>query len=221
MLVTGEAGYGKTATVQWWATQHDAVYLRGKAAINPNWLLRELVTELGQTPARSARALFTQALDSLARDPRPIVIDEVEHTLRDVRVLETVRDLSDLVELQVVLVGMEKVQQRIGRYLQIASRVAQVVKFKAATLKDVAVCCETVCEVTVAEDLVAEIHRLTGGRMREIKNAIATVENHAKRNRAAAISLDDVKGKALTHDWQARKPRLAGSRRPKGEDETE
>ncbi|HEX9844789.1 MAG TPA: ATP-binding protein [bacterium] len=211
MLVTGEAGLGKSAAVQWWATQQDAVYIRGKAAVTPHWLLTELVTELRLAPARSNEAMFGQALAAIARDPRPIVIDEVEHTLRDAKVLESVRDLSDLVEVPVILVGMERVQQRIARHLQISSRIAQVVEFLPATLDDVRTCCDTLAEVAVADDLVAEMHRLTGGRLREIINALATVEREARRNKLQTVTLDDLRGKTLAHDWQARKPKVAGA----------
>lgn len=208
LLVTGEAGYGKTRTVQWWVVKHGAVYLRAKAAITPHWLLGELVRELEQAPAKTSEELFAQALDVLSRDPRPIVIDEAEHALHDVRVLESVRDLSDLTEVPVVLVGMERVQTRIARYKQISSRIAEVVEFKPATEEDVRACCDTLCEVAVDDDLVAEVHRQTSGRVREVVNAIGAIERQAKRNKLKTVALADMAGQVLTHDWQARRPRL-------------
>jgi hypothetical protein len=44
--------------------------------------------------------------------------------------------------------------------------------------------------------------------MRDIMNAIATVENTAKRNGASKVTLQDMAGQSLNHDWQARRPRL-------------
>jgi DNA transposition AAA+ family ATPase len=208
LLVHGEAGFGKTRTVQWWVAQHGAVYLRAKAAMTPHWLLTELVRELEQAPGKTSEELFAQALEVLTHYPRPIVIDEADHALHDVRVLESVRDLSDLTEIPVVLVGMERVQSRIARYRQISSRIAAVVEFGAASPEDVRICCDELCEVAVSDDLAAEVARQTSGRIREVLNAIGAIERQAKRNKLKSMTLADMAGQVLVHDWQARRPRL-------------
>ncbi|MDA8123493.1 MAG: ATP-binding protein [Deltaproteobacteria bacterium] len=212
MLVTGDPGFGKTATVFWWATMHGAVYLRAKANYTPFWLLSELVQELKGRPSRNSEDLSKQAVISLVREPRPIIIDEVEHTFRDLKVLETIRDLVDLVSVPVVLVGTDQVQNRVARYAQFSSRIASVVQFRPASVADVRICCDCKCEIPVADDLVEEIHRQAGGRIREVMNAIAVVERQGKARTGSAakqpITLSDMAGKSLTHDWQARRPRM-------------
>lgn len=213
LLVSGPAGHGKSRTAQWWAAMTDAVYVRAKAGMTPHWILTELVTELGFAPERSTEALFGQALTALATKPRAIVVDEVEHTLHDSRVLETVRDVSDLVENTVVLVGMERVHARIKRHAQISSRIARVVQFRAASVEDVALCCREMAEVDVADDLVKEVHAQTQGRLRLVVNAVALIETHAKRNRMAEVSLRDVAGQVLVHDWQSGRNVAVAARR--------
>ncbi len=221
MLVTGDPGYGKTATVISWAVQHGAVYLRAKASYTPFWLLSELVSELKGRPARNSEDLSKQVVISLMREPRAIIIDEVEHTFRDLKVLETIRDLVDLVAMPMVLVGTDQVQNRVARYAQFSSRIASVVQFRPASVADVRICCDFKCEVPVANDLVEEIHRQAGGRIREVMNAIAVVERQGKARSGAAaqkpISLSDMAGKALTHDWQAKRPRIVRGEGPRPE----
>ncbi len=221
MLVTGDPGYGKTATVYWWAIQHGAVYLRAKANYTPFWLLSELVQELKGRPARNSEDLSKQVVISLSRDPRPVIIDEVEHTFRDLKVLETIRDIVDLIAVPMVLVGTDQVQNRVARFAQFSSRIAAVVQFKPATIADVRLCCDVKCEVSVADDLVEEIHRQAGGRIREVMNAIAVVERHGGARTGAEakkpVSLSDMAGKSLTHDWQARRPRMVRSEGPRAE----
>lgn len=209
MLVTGSAGLGKSQTVDQWAVQNGAFYLRAKVEWTPSYFMRELAETIKLDSRGRAKDVFGRIAGVLGGQQIPLVIDEVEHCLRNsAEVLEAIRDLSDLTEVMVILVGMDEVQAKIARHLQISSRIAKVVEFHPATLEDVAEFCKQLAEVTIAPDLVAEIHRQSGGRVREIMNAISTVEQTAKRNGNNAASLQDMAGQVLTHDWQARRPRV-------------
>lgn len=208
LLVTGEAGYGKSETVDQWAIQAGAAYLRAKTGWTPRYFMNELAENLKVDTSGRAKDIFARISGYLGRNQTPLVIDEVEHCLRDnAHVLEAIRDLSDLTEVIVVLVGMEQVQAKIGRHLQISSRVAHVVTFAPATPEDVMLVCKQKCEVEVANDLALEIHRQSKGRMREVMNAIAMVEREGKRNGLKRIELKDMGNRPLTLDWQSTRPR--------------
>lgn len=209
MLVTAPAGYGKSQTVDQWAVANGAAYLRAKVEWTPRYFMTELAETLKLDSRGRAKDIFGRIAGVLGGQQIPLVIDEVEHCLRDsAQVLEAIRDLSDLTEVIVILVGMDQVQAKIARHAQISSRIAKVVEFHPATLEDVAEFCKQLSEVAIGADLVAEIHRQSAGRVREIMNAIATVEQTAKRNGKASAVLQDMAGQTLTHDWQARRPRM-------------
>lgn len=212
LLVTGEAGYGKSQTVDHWAVQTGAAYLRAKTEWTPHYFMTELAETLKLDTRGRAKDLFGRVAGVIGGQQVPLVIDEVEHCLHhNAQVLEAVRDLSDLTEVTVVLVGMEHVQAKIARHAQISSRIAKVVEFKPASIEDVEEFCAHLAEVKIAPDLVAEIHRQSSGRVREVLNAIATVERTAQRNGSDHAKLADMAGQVLTHDWQARRPRIIKS----------
>jgi len=76
-----------------------------------------MVQSLGeQAPAHSCERLFNQAVGYLAKAPRPVVVDEVENGLSDIKVLETVRDISDTVDIPVVFLGREYVKGTLWRH---------------------------------------------------------------------------------------------------------
>ncbi|MBW7998375.1 MAG: AAA family ATPase [Candidatus Glassbacteria bacterium] len=210
MLVEGKPGLGKTMVARWWAVQQGAVYLRAKTTWTPNRALANLITELGGSASGYRSDLFNDALTLMARDETPpaVVLDEVEHTLHDSKVLETFRDLSDLLEFPLVLIGMEGIGRRLDRHEQISSRIARRVKFEPATLEDTALCVKEKAEVAMAEDLVAELHRLSKGKIRSVLNGIALVENIARRNGWKEVKLADLRGLELIHDWRAMRPGL-------------
>jgi len=208
VLLTGVPGLGKTELAQWWALTRDAVYLRAKAAWTPRAAQIELSEKLGIAPSRSNAELFAQILGVLGRNPVPIVIDEIEHCLRDAKVLEVFRDLSDLIEIPIIIVGMDAVRTQIQRHEQISSRIHQVVDFLPATPADVRTMAEILVEAPLvwADDLIAKVHAESEGRYRLIMDALAEIERHAKRNRLQTVSAADFPQR-LTHDWRVRASR--------------
>lgn len=209
MLVFGNAGYGKSETLDHWATQQDAIYLRANVDWTPKYFLIELAKFLKTDSSGTAEQLFGRLLAKIAGEQIPIVIDEADHCLHNnAAVLEKVRDFADRTETLVILAGMEKIQGKIARHPQISSRIARAVEFSASSLEDTRKLCDELCEIKVDAPLVAEIQRSSAGRVREILNAIAVVERSGLRAGKAVVALEDVAGQALTHDWQARRPKL-------------
>lgn len=209
MLVTGEAGFGKSETVDQWAIQAGAAYLRAKEGWTPSWFKSELAENLKLDAHGRPKELFARIAGFIGARQIPLVIDEAEHCLKNnAEVLEAIRDLSDLTEVTVVLVGMEQIQNKIARFAQISSRIAHVVTFSPSTVSDVMLVCKQLADVEVAPDLCAEIHHQSKGRMREIMNAIALVERVGKRNNLSLVAVKDMDNMPLTNDWQSRRPRL-------------
>lgn len=204
LLVLGEPGLGKSRALTYYAVQQNSVLLRAKAAWTVNWMLRELVTELGEQPARRSEHLLEQAIKHFAvNGGRALIVDEIDHAMHDMRVIETLRDISDATEISVIIGGMRGVDRKLRQHAHIFSRIADVCRFEAASLADTKNMCAALCEAEVAADLVTEIHRQSGGYFREILNAIAEVERTAKRNRLAVIGLADMGGVRLTNDGRA------------------
>ena len=207
LLVVGDPGMSKSIIVNRWAIENKAVYLRAKVNWSPNKMMRELAADL-RIDGSSAE-IFGRVVAAIARLQVPIVIDEVQHCFANgAKTLEAVRDISDLTETLVVLVaGEERVQAKMARYPQIASRIAYIVEFAPASEADVSKACAQLCEIEVAQDLRDEIKRQSGGRMRFAINAIAEVEREGRRMGKKRVALADFAGKVLVYDWQAQRRR--------------
>lgn len=213
MLVFGNAGYGKSETLDHWATQNDAIYLRANVDWTPKYFLIELAKFLRIDTSGTAEQLFTRLMAKIAAEQMPIVIDEADHCLHNnAAVLEKVRDFADRTETLVILAGMEKIQGKIARHPQISSRIARAVEFSAATVEDTVKLCDELCEVKVHHALAAEMQKQSAGRVREILNAIALVERTGQRAGKAEVTLADMAGQALTHDWQSRRQRVVSAK---------
>lgn len=216
LVVDGLPGLGKTETIQWWATQQGAVVLRAKQGWTPAWMLRELLAELSVVPQHTFERMYRQALAALAARSREaeragetfaVVIDEVDHISRRIDMLETLRDLSDYLEIPFILVGMDKVRSNLTRFLQISSRARPPVEFKPATPEDVQALVTGLCEVEVAPDLVAFLHFASDGYIREIKEGIKNIEKHGRRN-PGPVTVQSMAGQALLIDRKTARPVL-------------
>lgn len=203
MLVTSQAGYGKTATIRYWATQHKAIYLRASVHWTPRYFLTELARELNVAATGQTRDMLRSVAEELHLSQKTLIIDEVNHCLqRAGAALEAIRDVSDMTEAVVVMVGHEDVQGRIARYPQIRSRVAQVVQFAPASSADIRVLADALIEPRLEVDLIEEIQRQSVGRTREVMNALATCERAATRTSAKRLALKDLSGQRLVFEWQ-------------------
>lgn len=205
LLVTARPGEGKSTVVDHWAVRSGAVYLRAKTEWTPHYMMLELAQALDVDTRGKAKDLFARVQARIAADQIPIIVDEVEHALRDsAACLEQLRDISDLSEVIVVLIGMEQARGRISKHMQLASRIGYVCEFKPATISDVRLACDQLCEVGVSDDLVAEIHAQSDGRMRMVLNAISRAEMVGKKMQRATVTRDDLRNVPLCEDWQSR-----------------
>ena len=209
LVVDGDPGTGKTTIVYRWVTQEGAVYLRAKKEWTPGWMLRELLELLKVTPEYSFERMYKQALAALAEQAKvaeregttfAVVVDEADHISRRGEILETLRDLSDMLEIPFILVGMGRIRQNLTRFKQISSRVGQPVEFKTCSLADVEALVKGLCEVPVAADLVAHLHDVSGGYTREIKEGIAAIERFGKRSPGKTIDCALMDGQPLLID---------------------
>jgi len=214
MVVDGLPGLGKSETTQWWAVQQNAVFVRAKQGWTPNWMLRELLAELSVTPERSFERMYRQALEALAGRAREagrtgetfgVVVDEIDHICRRAELLETLRDLSDFLEIPFVLVGMDRVRHLLTRYRQIASRVAAYVEFKPASIDDARALAVGLCEVGPDDELLEFLHRVSEGHIRELKEGLARIERFGRRN-GGPVSLDAMDGQVLLNDRHTGRP---------------
>ena len=206
MIVDGEPGLGKSAFSQWWAVNTKSIYLRAKKEWTPPWMMRDLLQSLGLIPLYSFEKMYKQArsqlmllADEAARENRSfgVIIDEADHISRKGQLLETLRDLSDDLEIPFILIGMGKVRHNLTRFPQVASRVGQYVAFKPIDLLETIKLAEKSQDIAIDKDLIAFLHQTTKGRLREIKEGLMAFERFAIRNKRTELTLKDMIGQTL------------------------
>ncbi len=194
MLVSGDAGLGKSETALWWrinVMERRAKLVRVKAAYTPRWLLTDIARALDLEPEHTCEKLFGQIVGELTRPDqpqRPIVVDEIEAALHDIKVIETLRDISDVAEIPVIMVGREHVGARLRRQPQIDSRISARVSFQSVTEADIATLARELCEAPIGEDAVGRIARECEGRIRNAIMLLGYAERASKRQARSSVA---------------------------------
>lgn len=218
VVVDGKPGLGKTATMNRWMTQTGSLYLRAQRGWDYSWFILEVLNELGvQDPPRGRRARFELAIslmgsraESAAAAGRVfgLVVDECDLVSGKPEVMEAIRGFSDLQSMPTVLVGMGKLRDNLRRFPQIESRAPNKVEFLPATIEDAAALVRGLCEVPVADDLIALVWKLSKGFSREMVDAIKAVERFGFRIEPGAqgVTVADMAGQPIMNNRETGRP---------------
>src|SRR5574344_2315838 len=196
-LVYGEPGLGKTYSVVWWATQNDAIFVRCNNTMSVRWLLEEIIAEIGEMPYHKISNMFNQVVAQLIREPRAIIVDEVDYLTMDTRAIETLRDIHDKTDVPILLVGMGKANRRLMRYKHLYDRVSEILRFEPFSKKDITQIIDTLSEMEMTDCVKNMLYSKTN-RFRQIVKLVNKAEQVAKAN--GINSIDEIILKEFIND---------------------
>lgn len=181
-MIYGQAGLGKTRTSQWYVAHHGAIYIRMLSIwkVNESDFLRALARECGcvQAPARK-NGIFSEIMERLLPEPRPIFIDEPEKMPRSY--LELFRDISDCTLSPIVLIGEEELPGFLSKDRRIWTRMFYKLEFEPLQISDIISYALEAADIKIGADIAAVLlqsrhgHRVTDGNFRVIKRALVTL----------------------------------------------
>jgi hypothetical protein len=197
VVMSGEWGLGKTHLGLNYAVQNDVPFVRLQPACTPHWVLTDWVSELGEQPAHRTEGLFEQLIGILAKRPRAVIFDEVEHALANGKVIDQIRGVVDAVEIPCVLLGREFIVQKLKRHPAVWSRVSSVVKFRRMKEDDMAKLLAARAGCKVDPELMDRLLKDTEGRMRLAMGAADELKRIAVRSQSKILTAADVAARQL------------------------
>lgn len=192
-LLYGRPGEGKTTTVCYLMNQYNGVFLRANVTWTVASLLRSLMLELGLEPHFRRAPMIDAAIESLSFEPRPIFIDEADYCLREMDMLDAIRDIYDSASIPVVLITMEtaprviRTNQRLARFRR---RITQWIEFNGLTMDDaLKIADDLYHDVDIEEELVARVHAETSGNIGLMLIAFSSIRKFARTNELDSVSV--------------------------------
>ncbi|ABE45652.1 AAA family ATPase [Polaromonas sp. JS666] len=196
-LVHGFTGAGKTTAISWLVNRTNGVYARAYGTWTPNSMLGSIMHELGAAPLQRSAQMLKYITGDLERTNRPLFIDEANYFAGDTAMLDTLRDIHDVSNVPVILIGHEGTERKLIHRAQLARRISEWVEFKPLDAEDARILADTVAEVAIADDLLAELHAHAKGSMGLMTVGLARVEAMAKANGWKRVDADQWAGRAF------------------------
>ncbi|MGF1727179.1 AAA family ATPase [Photobacterium nomapromontoriensis] len=183
-LMDGRPGLGKTmATLKLLNNIDNGVYLRAVRLETPATFLDRLLKELSiRDRPRNKMAKFEKVVDALTMEPRVIFLDEADYYMDQPELLEMIRDIHDLTDTVIILVGMDKIARKVANLPQLDSRISARYEFQSAAIDDLQVMVNELLEdgIEVANDLLRRVLLETNGSYRLCAIALETIERKAQ-----------------------------------------
>jgi len=188
-IAYGNFGLGKTFALEKVAYQEDALLLRSDQTWTVSSTLKKLSFELGLDANGKSSSLFERVIEELMKEPRIIIIDEVDTLLKSGKyeVFELFRDIHDQTKNIIFFIGMEDALAKIKRHRHYFSRLTEVVKFDPINKEDIAKFC-TLCEVKIEDDLI-DYFAKRYQNLRQIKVFLIRLEEYAELNDIESFNL--------------------------------
>ena len=202
-LIWGPTGYGKSTAAAWFINQCHGVYIRAMRLWSPKTMLTAIMRELDmEARGLNLAEMVERIIGRLAETGRPLFIDEADYVVESSRLIDTLRDIHDLSQVPVIMIGMHGIEKRIRGNEQFTGRVAQWVSFKGIDLDDARLLADGLCEIKIADDLLEQLHKaaspkncrqqsLGGAEIRRLVVGLGQVEHYAIKRGKDAVTLAD------------------------------
>lgn len=188
-LLWGQPGEGKSTTVAFATNTLDGIFLRANACWTVTSMLGALMIELGQPVKRQRMPMMDAAVRCLRERPRPIFVDEADYLTRQMDMVDVLRDIYDNGGSPVVLIGMEHMANKVQVDGRFERRITQWVRFDGISMADARTLADTVCEVSVEDDLLARIYDVSNKNIGRMTTGLSRVEKLARMNHLDRVDL--------------------------------
>lgn len=192
-LIYGKPGLGKSVSAAWLANQQKrAAIIRCRAIYTAAGLLEDLCAALGVPQHNSNKKTVDRIVTRLGETETALFVDEADYLVRKRDLIETLRDIHDAAFVPVVLIGEDKMPEKIAHIDRLADRMVERVHFVPLELEDAQLIADKLCEVTIKPDLVELLNRETRGVARLYKNRLRDLEQLARARDLKSLSLADL-----------------------------
>lgn len=185
VVLHGPSGWGKSTAAAYAATQTRAYYVAMQSVWTRRAFLDAVAREMGLAHQGTLPAVADAIAEQLVLSGRPLLIDEADVLAERAGGAGVIKDLYESTMGTILLIGEEKLPQKLTRYERLHGRVLEWVSAQPAALADAKALTRIYCPgIEVADDLLRELTSKAKGSVRRI-----------------AVNLDRIRQEAAALGW--------------------
>lgn len=189
----GPSGFGKTTTTVVIANEVNAYYVQMKSAWTRKVLLEKILIEMGITPTGSMAAMLDQICGQLALSRRALIIDEFDYAAEKAGMVELVRDIYEGSQVPVLLVGEERLPQKLKKFERFHGRVLAWVAAQPVSFDDARALADIYAHgLGIDDEVLKELVRLAHGSVRRVSVNLTNIFDFANVKGWAHVGMDEL-----------------------------
>ncbi|WP_434777658.1 AAA family ATPase [Neisseria sp. Ec49-e6-T10] len=189
----GPSGYGKTTTTIAVANATRAYYVQMRSAWSKKAFAEKICIELGVTVGKTISACLDAITEQLGASQRPLIIDEADYAAAKPGFVEFIRDIYEGSQSPVILVGEERLPDKLKRFERFHGRVLVWIQAQPVSFTDARLLAEMYApKITIADDLITKLVELAHGSVRRVTVNLVNIEEYAATVGLDSVSLNDI-----------------------------
>jgi DNA transposition AAA+ family ATPase len=194
----GRSGDGKTSAAIYNAHKFKTCHVQVQSTWTRRFLADAIAFELSIEPAKNVPMTIEAIAREFLEHPRPLIIDEADYLLR-ANLIELVRDIHDASGTPIILIGEEKMPQKVRKWERVHGRMLDWVAAVPATYPDARKLAGIRCRgLAIDDDLLAAIFEASAGSARRIVVNLDRIREQCEKKGAKSIRRADYAGEFFT-----------------------
>lgn len=198
-LFYGPSGYGKSRASQYVQNKYNALYLEVFDYWTRRKFCQSMLFELGDANPRGSSAdMMDKIILRLQDDPDKLLIIDEADKLVDKGMIELVRDIYKAAKISVLLVGEERLPDKLAAYERCQNRVTAFAMAEPSDVNDAQALARVYHpRIKVDDALLDDIVKKTRGVTSRIVTTLAEIGSFAKTHGLETVTAADYAGGAV------------------------
>jgi DNA transposition AAA+ family ATPase len=194
----GPSGFGKSSAAAFVANNLKAYYVECRSCWTKRAFLQAIMKDIGKPhDGMNLSDMIDEISEQLALSGRPLIIDETDHIV-DKKAIELVRDIYEGSGAAILLIGEERLPQKLKKWERFHGRILDWVYAQPASLADARQLAKLYCQgIKVEDDLLARVSQVAHGSVRRICVNLERIRAEADMLGQPSIGLKQWGNKAL------------------------
>lgn len=185
----GPSGVGKTYAAMYATMKYNAVYVMCMSTWTRKSILNAIAWELGIDHKGTMPDVTEKIAVALGKSRRPLIVDEMDHIVEKGAV-EVIRDIADRSKAAILLIGEERLPEKLNRWERFHGRLLPSVAAQLADADDARILANLYCDVELSDDLIESISAVSQGSIRRICVNLSLIEETALSSGKKVVDLD-------------------------------